>query len=59
MVSAARERDMFCCEHRKGLVLNRIDLLGNSPMASKLTPLTVEMAEHELSENPFKRSLWG
>ena len=54
MVSAAREREMFCYKHTKWLVLNRIDLLGNSSMASKLMPLTVEMAEHEPSENPFK-----
>ena len=59
MVQAAREREVFCYEHGKRLVLNRIDLLGDSSMASKLMPLTVEMAEHELSENSFKGSLWG
>ena len=59
MVSAARERVMFCYNHTKWLVLTRVDLLRNSSLASKLMSLTVEMAEHEPSENPFKRSLWG
>ena len=59
MVSAAREREMFCYKHSRWLVLNRIDLLGNSSMASKFMPLKVEMAEQEPCENPLKRLLWG